>query len=548
MPTAPRVTSLAGLLEGARRGGSPEAAEIAAGYEALSLAAPSRARFDFASPASVDPDRSERGALAAALCAAAAAGRQPTLPGGGRLRLLAANLALAPNLTLAPHLTLARDGEARIDLLGLLEDHGLAVIVLAGDGQPPVAALIALLIGVAVVVAHRDALGGAAARVGVQVAPLVPRGLLVSSRPPDPAVVALGAAVALACGLELRWLRLDDAEPTAGRGGAGLRGHLLLRDAAGAAPRWPRSTAADAVGQVVAQMQASWRRPADELDERRPPSRAAPAAARATANDNDRRARARRRPVVIGQVADGRSGQVLAHALLAGLQRTGRLAALAALPAEDAYPAFPGVDATTRLDLLHSLHLPGETAASVVDAALIGRSRIFVEALLAEPRFALCANPGLTPAHPGFAQALCTGAYRLQGGRPGRCAQGAGAKRVWELLPRLFDIDGARDHDPCPLFANWRLVRNVLSVCLDESGAIATGDRHVLVVYDERNPAVWPGGEADEQWQETIRLLRYPRLLRRVSWQRLVGHLAGEPAIAGLVGAVAEKYDFDIAL
>ena len=85
-------------------------------------------------------------------------------------------------------------------------------------------------------------------------------------------------------------------------------------------------------------------------------------------------------------------------------------------------------------------------------------------------------------------------------------------------------------------------------MCLQASGRLVTADRHVLVVYDERNPAVWPGGEADEQWHETVRLLRHPRLLRRVSWQRLVAHLAGEPAIAGLVGSLADKYDFDVAL
>jgi hypothetical protein len=64
----------------------------------------------------------------------------------------------------------------------------------------------------------------------------------------------------------------------------------------------------------------------------------------------------------------------------------------------------------------------------------------------------------------------------------------------------------------------------------------------VLVVYDERNPAFQPGGEADAAWWAAVRALRFPGLLRRVSWQSIASHLAQFPDLAWLGVGLEEKY------
>jgi hypothetical protein len=61
------------------------------------------------------------------------------------------------------------------------------------------------------------------------------------------------------------------------------------------------------------------------------------------------------------------------------------------------------------------------------------------------------------------------------------------------------------------------------------------------VVYDRRNPAFQAGGDADKVWWATVRALRFPRLLRRVSWQSLAAHMARYPDLVWLTKALDAK-------
>ncbi len=541
------------LLLQAREGIWPPADTIASLYEELSLSAPSRAGLP------LGPHAVTGGSFAVALLNASRGGQPMMLPGGGRLRLVDADISLKSHR--------ADLGKCRIDLLGMLEDQSLAVLSLQSNNatEPLIAAFIEMLVGVAVLNANIAAVANQAGAVlRCRVEREAPRGVLVADaagweevlqRGDLERLLPLRDAVAAACGLDLRLLRLDDAQRALGPDGVTpiANGHLLLRDypagdrAGRPALRWPTMIPSDPAGFIVEQIQSSWRRGVDDVDERvemDPPPPPAPAPT-PVANDNDRRRRPR-----TPRARRARNGlsstQALAQSVFAGLEEAGRLAALDGLLAEDGFPAFPPIDAATTLAMRQLVLMPGETTPSEVDLVLSGSATVFVEVKLAEARFAICGNPGLTPSHPSFASDLCTGAYRVQNHRHTRCTLSEQGMRLWELIPELFDVDGARDHDPCPLFANYALVRRVLAVCTNAHGVLATTRRHVLVVYDDRNPAFWPGGEADEQWHETVRLLRLPRLLRRVSWQKLIGHLAAEPAIAELVNAVSEKYDFPV--
>jgi hypothetical protein len=88
----------------------------------------------------------------------------------------------------------------------------------------------------------------------------------------------------------------------------------------------------------------------------------------------------------------------------------------------------------------------------------------------------------------------------------------------------------------------YQVVRNVLAACLADDGKLSTDRAHALVIYDARNPAFFPGGMADLQWWAAIRALRYPRLLRRISCQRIAAHLHQFHDLDWLTEALADKY------
>ena len=98
---------------------------------------------------------------------------------------------------------------------------------------------------------------------------------------------------------------------------------------------------------------------------------------------------------------------------------------------------------------------------------------------------------------------------------------------------------------PCLLRGCYQLARNVLAACVRPDGRVDIDGGHALVVYDARNPAFRPGGEAEKQWAETVGALAHPGLLRRCSWQRLAAHLARTSEFAWLVDGLAAKYGIE---
>jgi len=65
----------------------------------------------------------------------------------------------------------------------------------------------------------------------------------------------------------------------------------------------------------------------------------------------------------------------------------------------------------------------------------------------------------------------------------------------WRYVPRVFWWPDDCDLSPCPLYRNYQLVRNLLSVAVNADGMVSLDDGHVIMVYDERNPAFGEGGE-----------------------------------------------------
>jgi hypothetical protein len=98
----------------------------------------------------------------------------------------------------------------------------------------------------------------------------------------------------------------------------------------------------------------------------------------------------------------------------------------------------------------------------------------------------------------------------------------------------------------CPLNRNYQLVRNVLAVCVGSNGIASPTNGHIVLIYDERNPAFTHGGAGDTAYRETKSALRpeYAHVLRRCSWQVLVGELRREPQMAWLAAELNTKYGF----
>jgi hypothetical protein len=194
------------------------------------------------------------------------------------------------------------------------------------------------------------------------------------------------------------------------------------------------------------------------------------------------------------------------------------------------------------MTLEHRVSVLGEPRPTSVDAFFLGPAKVAVEVKFAEDAFGRCSRPGLTPDKPNYERDHCDGSFAVQRGRTARCSLSERGIRYWQFVPHLFAWSGEQDHHPCPLELTYQLVRNVLAACVGEGETLDAENGHPLVIYDARNPAFHPGGAADVQWWATVRALRYPRLLRRVSWQRMATHLEQFRDLDWLTGGLRSKY------
>ena len=237
-----------------------------------------------------------------------------------------------------------------------------------------------------------------------------------------------------------------------------------------------------------------------------------------------------------------RSSQALTQSVFGALGAFDRLDLLEGVLAECGRPAFLTDTGGASLTLEHQVSTLGEPRRTGVDVLLEGSSqRVAIECKFMEEEFGRCSRPRLRPHQSTYAQQHCDGNYRVQRGRRERCALTEIGVRYWTYLPDLFDWDADRDLQPCPFSPAYQLARNALAATVTDTGFNATAG-HVLVVYDPRNPEFGTGGAAHRQYESAIAACKVPGLIRRLSWQRLTGALAGAPELAYLVAALEEKY------
>ena len=71
---------------------------------------------------------------------------------------------------------------------------------------------------------------------------------------------------------------------------------------------------------------------------------------------------------------------------------------------------------------------------------------------------------------------------------------------------------------------------------------VETALGHALIIYDERNPAFWPGGKARSAYDAVCATSRHSGLLRTVSWQRVIGLPSAVRDLRWLVDGLEAKY------
>jgi len=113
--------------------------------------------------------------------------------------------------------------------------------------------------------------------------------------------------------------------------------------------------------------------------------------------------------------------------------------------------------------------------------------------------------------------------------------------QYWQHAPAVLDWNPDTDHSPCPLASTYQLVRNVLAATVRQD-RVETASGHALIIYDERNPAFWPGGDARSAYDAACTALRHPGLLRTVSWQRIIDQLSAAGDLRWLVEGLEAKY------
>lgn len=184
----------------------------------------------------------------------------------------------------------------------------------------------------------------------------------------------------------------------------------------------------------------------------------------------------------------------------------------------------------------------GEPRRTSLDGYLEGDYRVAIECKFTESEVGTCSRPRLTPADSNYESEHCNESYSRQRARKERCSLSEIGVLYWQYIPQLFRWNSDLDLIPCPLNTNYQLVRNILAVGVRPDGQVSSANGHVVLIYDERNPAFQKGGKGFIAFAETRQALQEPTMLRKCSWQRIIQHMRNKGILAWLTEQLALKY------
>jgi hypothetical protein len=241
------------------------------------------------------------------------------------------------------------------------------------------------------------------------------------------------------------------------------------------------------------------------------------------------------------------SSQALAQSVLGNLAIYGFLNNLAELLDDDSRMPLLGKAQVLsdnfkmefKIDYLGEHH----SRRTSLDGYLGGDYRVAIECKFTESEVGTCSKPGFKPADSNY----CNGSYTRQRARKERCTLSEIGALYWKYIPRLFHWKSDVDLDPCPLNKNYQLVRNILAVGVKPDGEkpdeqVSSANGHVVLIYDERNPAFQKDGKGLAAFEETRRSLQEPTMLRKCSWQCIVQRMRNKGILDWLTEELKLKY------
>jgi hypothetical protein len=184
----------------------------------------------------------------------------------------------------------------------------------------------------------------------------------------------------------------------------------------------------------------------------------------------------------------------------------------------------------------------GEPTPTSLDGFISGEYQVALECKFTEVEVGACSRPLLKAHASNYKKDFCNGSYTHQLDRKERCSLTEVGVSYWKHVPKLFNWQDDIDILLCPLHKNYQLVRNILAVCVRPDGTVSPGHGHVVLIYDERNPAFQAGGNGYLAFYETRLALKNARLLRKCSWQRIVRHLKDKAILPWLTEQLEWKY------
>ena len=237
------------------------------------------------------------------------------------------------------------------------------------------------------------------------------------------------------------------------------------------------------------------------------------------------------------------SSQALAQSILGNLLVYNQLSQLSELTDDEENPLFANAQVSSNNFFFeHRIDYLGEPRRTSLDVFISGQYQVAIECKFTEAEIGTCSRPRLKQSDYNYETDFCDGTYTRQRERKERCSLTEIGVLYWKYVPELFDWTNDIDLITCPLFKNYQLVRNILAVCVRPNGDVSPENGHMLLLYDDRNPAFQKGGNGWTSVEKTRDALKDSSLLRKCSWQRIVNHLRNNATLPWLTSQLELKY------
>ena len=237
------------------------------------------------------------------------------------------------------------------------------------------------------------------------------------------------------------------------------------------------------------------------------------------------------------------SSQAIAQSVLGNLAIYNHLDCLTDLRDDEGEPLFGKAQVSPEnFAMEHKIKYLGEPRPTSLDGFVSGAYRVAIECKFTEAEVGCCSRPLLRPSASNHNTDFCNGTFTQQLSRKERCSLTEIGVLYWKYVPELFQWQNEIDLIPCPLDKNYQLVRNILAVCVQPDGTVSPESGHVVLIYDERNPAFQAGGNGFIAFAETRQALKVGGLLKKCSWQHIVNHLKEKALLPWLTEQLELKY------